>query len=821
MDTFFRDLRIGIRVLWKQKTLSLAAIATLGICIAATTAIFCIVNAIVLRPLPFAQSDRIAYVYNAYPRAGVEVGGSGVPDYYDRRAMTSTFGEVAIFRTTTRTIGVQGSPERVTMMMSRPSLFRLLGVKAAAGRLFSEQDAEPGNDRKVILSFETWQRLFAGRSDAIGQDLRISEVPYTVIGVMPAGFQFWSGEVTAWIPAAFTPADRSDDRRHSNNFQMIARLASGATFERAQREVDALNVRNFEILPQLKQLLIDAGFRTGVVPAQSFLVRDVKGILYLLWGGSLFVLLIGCVNIANLTLLRASSRMKELATRHALGAGWLTLARQLVAETMLLALAGGAVALLLGNWMLSAIRTLGLERLPRAFEVRMDGPAAIYAFLLTIAIGVLVGLAPVVALRQRSLAQAFRDEGRSGTAAKGARLVRRALVTAQVALALVLLAGSALLFASFRQMLAVDPGFRPDNVWSGIVSLPDTRYRDDASRLAFQRQLLDGVRAIPGVTAAGMTDIVPFGPGTSDSVMFPEGYQPKPGESIITAYQTDLTPGYFETMGIRLQRGRFFDDHDTATSLRVIIVDDRLAKRFWPKQDPVGKRMWRPEDSRLQPPTDQSRFFTVVGVVNTVHMRNLTGTDERFGAVYYPMAQDTSAQMITVARGRVDAASLTAAVRAVVRRLDPELPVFNVRTMTERRDTMMQSRRTPVVLSVAFGAIALFLAVIGIYGVLAYLVVQRRREIGIRMALGGNTRSIFTLVLREGFVIVAAGAVLGIAGTMALGRVLESQLYGVRPGDPLLVGATALVVAFVALLACLVPARRAAHTDPVRALNEL
>jgi predicted permease len=471
--------------------------------------------------------------------------------------------------------------------------------------------------------------------------------------------------------------------------------------------------------------------------------------------------------------------------------------------------------------MLSAIRTLGLERLPRAFEVRMDAPAAAYTLLLTALIGLLVGLTPIAALRQRNLAQAFREEGRSGTAARGARLVRRALVTAQVALALVLLTGSALLFTSFRQLLRVDPGFRAENVWSGFVPLPDARYRNDDSLRAFQRRMLEGVRAVPGVTAAGMTDMIPFGPGTSDSVIFAEGYQPKPGESIITAYQTNVTPGYFETMGVRLLRGRLFDGHDAATSPRVIIVDDRMARRFWPNQDPIGKRMWRPDDPRLFPPTDQSQYLTVVGVVNTVKLMDLTGALERFGAVYYPMEQNPSSLLVTVARGGVDAAALTAAVRSVVRRLDPELPLFNVRTMIERRDQMMQNRRTPVVLSVAFGAIALFLAVIGIYGVLAYLVVQRRREIGIRMALGGNTRSIFGLVLREGVLIVAAGAVLGVAGTLAIGRVLESQLYGVRPTDPLVIAATCSMVALVAVLACLVPARRAAQTDPVRALNEL
>jgi len=390
-----------------------------------------------------------------------------------------------------------------------------------------------------------------------------------------------------------------------------------------------------------------------------------------------------------------------------------------------------------------------------------------------------------------------------------------------VALALVLLAGSALLFASFQKVLAVDPGFRTERVWSGVVNLPGTRYPDGGSLVAFQARLLERLKALPGVTAAGLTDAIPFGPGGGDNVIFAEGHVPKPGESVISPARISVTPGYFESMGIRLLRGRLFEDRDTAASRRVIVIDDRLARWFWPDVDPVGKRMWRPSNVTLQPPKDESQFYTVVGVVNTVRAQSLTGEGERLGAVYHPMTQDPSRLLVLTARTPLPPPAMTAAVRAAVKELDLELPLSDVRTMTERRDVAMGNRRTPLVLSAVFGGVALFLAAIGLYGVLAYQVTQRRREIGIRMALGGHPSSIVRLVLGEGLVMVAAGAAVGLVGILAVGRVLQSQLYGVRASDPLIIAAMLGLVGGVAFLASLGPARRAAATDPVKALNDL
>ncbi len=821
MTTLFHDLRFGIRSLWRQKTLSLAAIATLGVCIAAATTIFSIVNAVVLRPLPFPEPDRLAFLYNSYPRAGVAVAGSGVPDYDDCLEEKGLFEEVALFRSRGQTIGAGGDPERLTMMTTTPSLFRLLRVQPLIGRAFLEEDAQTGNDRKIILGYELWHRLLGGSPSALGSDVRINEVPYTVVGVMPAGFRFWSPDIAAWIPAAFSAQERSDQARHSNNQQMVARLKPGVRLDLVQQRIDALAARNLERLPAVRQILVDAGFRTFVLPLQEYLVRDVRGTLYLLWGGSLFVLLIGCVNIANLALVRASGRMKELATRYALGASLGHLARQTVTEAILVGAVGGALGLVLGRWGLSLVRTLGLERLPRAFEIAFDVPVVVYTLALVAAISMFVGLVPLAALRPRTLGQAVREEGRSGTASRGARIVRRVLVTAQVALALVLLAGAALLFASFQKVLAEDPGFRVEQVWTGVLNLPRARYGSDESVVAFQARVLERLRAMAGVAAAGLTDTIPFGPGSSDGVIFAEGIIPKPGESVVSAYQTRITPGYLETMGVRLLRGRLFEERDATTSPRAIVIDDRIAARFWPGADPIGKRMWQPADLRLQPPTDDAQFLNVVGVVNTVRIRTLSGEGDRLGAVYFPMTQSPSRTLILTARSSAEPAALTAAIRAEVKRLDAEIPLSNVSTMTGRRDQVMEARRTPLILSVVFGAVALFLAAIGLYGVLVYQVTQRSREIGIRMALGGQPAAIVRLVLGEGLVMVGAGGLLGLAGILAMGRVLQSQLFGVRPSDPLIIAGIVAVVGLTGLGAGLVPARRAAAIDPVRALNEL
>jgi predicted permease len=436
-------------------------------------------------------------------------------------------------------------------------------------------------------------------------------------------------------------------------------------------------------------------------------------------------------------------------------------------------------------------------------------------------IGLGLGLIPVVGVLPANLTSVLREEGRSGTSGRGARTLRRALVVAQVGFAFVLLVGAGLLFASFRRVLAVDPGFNPEGVLTASISLPRSRYPDPKATVAFHNEALTQLRALPGVQVAGATDWIPLSGNSNDSVILAEGYQMKPGESVISPNNADVTPGYFEAMGVKLVRGRFVEPRDVGDAPQVLVIDEKLAQRFWPNQDPVGRRMYRPTElNNLTAITDKTVFLTVVGVVKNVKMHDLAQGDKNVGTYFYAMDQDPSRNMTFALRTTGDPASLTSAVRGVLARLDRELPVFDVQTLEQRMEKSLMSRRSPVLLSLSFGAVALFLSAIGIYGVLAYLVTQRRKEIGIRLALGSSARAIFELVLREGLLLIGVGFAAGAAGAYALRQTLESQLFGVSATDPLVLGLVTLLLALVAVLACALPARRATRIDPIVALAE-
>ena len=455
MERLGQDLRFAVRLLFRDRAFTITTLLTLAICIGANAAIFAVVNSVLLRPLPVPEADRLVLLNNSYPKAGVVKASTGVPDYYDRLREMDVWEELTLFNQRGVTIGSENGAERVQGMIGRPSLYRMLRAKPIRGRIFTEEEGEIGKHRKVILSHGLWQRLYSGRDDAIGKDLRINGMPYQVVGVMPPDFYWMSSEVVLWMPLGFTAEQRSDDQRHSNNWTMVGRLKPGATVEQAKQQVDALNIRNYERFPNFKEILVNAGFTTIVVPLQDDLVREIRPTLLLLWGGVLFVLAIGAVNITNLVLIRSNARLRELATRHALGAGLARLTRQLLTETVLLTLAGGALGVLLGYAALGAMSSVGLQSLPRGEEIRMDATAILFTGALALAIGVVIGLVPVASVGRMNLSQAFREEGRSGTTGRGARVLGRSLVAAQVAFAFMLLAGAGLLLASFENILGV------------------------------------------------------------------------------------------------------------------------------------------------------------------------------------------------------------------------------------------------------------------------------------------------------------------------------------------------------------------------------
>ncbi|MGH9347269.1 MAG: ABC transporter permease [Vicinamibacterales bacterium] len=820
MSKLWQDITHAGRVIARDGTFSATVVLTLGLCIGANAAIFTIVNAVLLRPLPFDGADRLVYVANSYPGAGVAEASNGVPDYYDRKAGVQAFDEVALYRQQGRTVGTAAGADRMDAIESTPSLLRMLGARPLRGRLFSDEDAEPGQNQKVILSYALWQRELGGRDDVVGSDLRLNGVPHVVVGVLPRHFAFLDAGLRLWLPLAFRPEDRADDRRHSNNFQMIARLRPGATVEQAERQIDAINAAQVERSP-IRQALVDAGFTTRAMPFQQRLVRDVRRTLYLLWGGVVFVLLIGAVNVTNLTLVRATSRAREFATRQALGAGTWPLMRQLFAESLMLSLLAGGLGLVVGSSVVGAIVANVEDRIPRAFEIGIDVATVAFTVAITLVVGAGVALLPLIDMRRANLAEVMRQEGRAGTSSRGARLLRRALVTAQVAFAFMLLVGAGLLLASFRAILDVNPGFQPGGVLTGRISLPVTSYPENGQVVATIQRMRERVSAVPGVVAAGFSTSAPLTESYSDSVIFAEGYVTAPGESLISPARNVVSRGYFEALRILVRRGRAIDERDTATSPPVIVIDERLANKFWAGQDPIGKRMYQPNSAEeLIAPGPTTEWRTVVGVVGDVKQRGLVSTDERLGAYYLPHAQNPARSVALLVRAATDVQSIVPSIRRELAAVDAELPFYSVLTMEERVRESVAGRRTAMLLAVGFGIIALLLATVGIYGVLAYQVTQRTREIGIRMALGSDAGSVFTLILGEGAWLLAAGFAIGLSGAVAMRQVLSGELYGVDAMEPSVIASVAAMLAVVALAACAVPARRAARIDPVVALAE-
>lgn len=819
MDAFWLDLKYGIRSLWRDKGFAFTVLFTFAVCIAANAALFAIVNSVILRPLPVADANSILIMSNDYPNAGVRgSNNSASGDYFDRLHAMTVFESQAVFRPRNQTVELNGSPQQIRGMLVTPSWFHLLRVSPMIGRPFAEEEGEVGRDQEVILSYGLWKQLYAGDKSVLGGNLRISGRPFTIVGVMPPNFNFVEPEVRLWMPLAFSPEEKTV--HHSNNWYHIGRLNPGATLEQAQAQVDALNRENLERFPELKELLINAGFHTTVKPLVDMLISGVKGTLYLLWGGAFLVLLIGGLNVANLALARLAMRRKQMATRIALGAGRAQLARQLLLENLVLALLGGIGGVGLGAGVLRMLNAIGLEKFPRAGEVHMDSTPILVSIGLSLAAGLFIALFPLASLSGIGINDALREEGRTGTSGKKSSRVRQLLVTAQVGFAFTLLMGAGLLLASFRLLLQVDPGFHPKGVMSASLSLPRAKYSQPEDLRNFMNRALLAVRAIPGVSSAGATEAIPLGSNHSDSVILAEGYQMKPGESLISPLNITVTPGYFETMGISMVRGRTFNDRDNETAPRVIIVDERLARHFWPNRDPIGQRMYFPSDAKdLLKVSEKTEWFTVVGVAHTLRYENLDDSGASLGAYYLSYLQRPDNTFTFALKTTGDPASFVHPLRNEISRLDPDLALFDIHSMPERIDLSLSSRRTSMLLANAFGGVALFLASLGIYGVLAYLVAQRTREIGIRVALGSTPSRILRLVLREGFKLVAMGFVLGIVGAAFLQKAVATQIYGIRPYDPLVLAGVMALLAGIALVACAVPARRAMGVDPVVVLR--
>ena len=824
LDSWSQDARHGTRALISSPGFTATAVLTLGLCIGANAALLSVVHNVLLRPLPLPESERLVLITNAYPKVGVDADGASVPDYVDRLRITTAFEEQALFRSGNQTIEQGGSPTRIQVMQVTPSFFPLLRVPAQMGRTFAQDSTDPGREREVVVSDALWRTAIGADPYAIGRALRLDGQLFTIIGVMPPGFTFLTSDVMLWTPLMFSAQEKSDQARHVNQWQHIGRLKHSASVRQAQAEIDALNAANLERFPESKQLLINAGFRTIVSGLRDDLVKDVRAPLYLMWWGALFVLLMGCVNVANLVLVRSRARAKEIATRMILGAGAWRVRRQLLTESLVLTMVSATVGLLCGEGTLRGLAVMRLLDLPRSGEVGLDGFVVGCTLMIAMAIGVGLGVMSMANTLPSRRTEDLRAESRTTTSGRGARTLRRVLVIAQVSVAFILLVGAGLLFASFRRILAVDPGFAADGVVTGSITLPVGRYPDDNALRIFSDEALRELRALPGTAAAGATNVVPYGGSYKDRVILAEGSRVATVESVIAPSQVVATPGYFDAIRIPLRRGRLFDDRDTAASPRVAIVDEKLGRQFWPGQDPVGRRLYFPGADRQHffDVSDKTDWFTVVGVVGEVKLKGVVESQKSLGAYYFPYAQRPgAARFLTFAiRTTNDAAAASTAMRRVITGLDRELPVFDVQTLVNRSEKSLGRQRALMVLSLSFAAVALALTAIGIYGVLSYLVSQRRREIGIRVALGGTPGAIIRLVLREAGISIGAGFLLGGTGTVMLRNALASELFGVRAADPVVLTIVGALLLFVAVMACVVPARRAAHTDPLVALAE-
>ena len=806
-----KDIRYAVRALRRQPVFAIVAILTLTLGIGANTAIFSLVYQTLLKPLPYGDADRLVFVWNTYPLTGLNQASVSIPDYVDRRTQAAAIEDAALFTTRSISLVAGSQPEQLRALAVTPSFFSTLGRQPMLGRGFVESEATPDADRFVILTYGIWTSRFGADPALVGRDVRLNGESYRVVGVLPRDLDLPSRDIAALVPFSFTPQQMSDQGRGNEFSSMIARLRPGATTEQLDAQMKVIIKRNLERLPQFQAFATTSGFSGFAVPMREQLVGNVRTALYVLQAGVLVVLLIACVNVANLLLMRATGRYRELAIRATLGAGEWRLVRQLVTEAIVLALLGGAGGLLLGLAGVRALVALSAQTLPGGSDAVVHLPVLFFTTGLALLTGLVFGLVPAVAVTRGNTAAMLKDDSTRGTASRGTSLMRSTLVVAETALALVLLIGAGLLIRSFARLQQVDPGFSSDNVLTAQLSLPPSRYPDQAKMSAFWERLVAKAHELPGVTAVGLTSNVPFNGSVSSGSYSIVGYTPGPGQPSPHGRQEVVGADYFTAMHIPLRQGRVFNGGDTATSAPVVVIDEYLVKRYFPDRSPLGQQIQRggPDSARL----------TIVGVVGTINSIDL-GEPVAKERIYRPISQAARPSMALVLKTGLDPQMLVAQVRAAVQAIDPEQPIADVRTMDQWVARSLETRRTPMVLLALFGAGALVLSAIGIYGVLAFGVAQRVREFGIRQALGADRARILSLVLTQGLRTAAVGVAIGLAAAVFLTRYLQTLLFGIGTHDTMVFVLVPVVLLIVAALACYVPARRATAVDPMVALRD-
>jgi len=808
MSVLLQDLRFAVRQMAKRPGFTAIILLTMALGIGANAAIFSLLDAVLLRPLPYNKPEGLIKVWTRFTGIGApnDQNWLSAPEFRDLQQLNHSFSDLAAMSGGSFNLGIKGSPQRVVGAAVTPNLFSMLGVQPQYGRNFLPEEAQPGRDHEVILSHAIWRRVFAANPGIVGTTIRIDGTPYSVVGIMPDGFAYPS-EAEIWGPLAFAPDDLSENNRGSHGLEVLGRIKPGLSLAQVQSDMDRVAhtmIEQHASYPYNK-------FNFGIIlhPLLEETVGDVKPSLIVLMAAVGLVLLIACANIANLMLTRSTERQQEMETRLALGATGNRLAGQLITESIALALSGGLIGLAITPLILRGLVSLAAKTLPRAVHTSIDLRALALTAAVSILTGVLFGLAPALqASRKRNF-----DVLKSGRNTEGKRpkRLRGMLVICETAFSLLLVAGAGLLIRSFAQILKVDPGFRPDGVLTMRISLPDATYSKPEQIRAFYSGLLDRVQRIPGVQDAGAVTGLPLsGQGGSGTTTIDTQLVPLENRTPEADLRT-ATPGYFKAMSIPLVRGRYFEPRDTDGTPNVAIVDESLAETYWPGQDPIGKRV---HFGDLQ---SKSPWRTIVGVVRHVHNRTLEARSRV--ELYVPEDQVPFNGMTLAIRTSGNPMNLVPTIQREVASIDPDLPIYRVRTMNEVMGESLQRRRLALTLLAGFAGLALLLAAIGIYGVTSYGVAQRKTEIGVRMALGANRSQVLGLIMRSGMTTIAIGLILGVVLSLALTRLMSGLLFSVHASDPLALAGAAFVLVLAALVAIFIPARRATKVNPMSALR--
>jgi predicted permease len=808
LDTLLNDFRYALRALAARPGFTIAAVLTLALGIGANATIFSVVDALLLRPLPYPHGERLVALENASPKTGELHGNSTVPDYLDQRSQATSLADAALYQYASFNLATDGPPLRLKGVRATASLFSTLGSVALRGRVFGDDEAVEGRDRVAVLSYTAWQKRFDADPAIVGRDLRLGGEAYRVIGVMPPGFFFPDRDVELWAPYSIRAAQRSDDERGHSDVESIGLLQAGATIASLDTELRAITARNAARSSELREDYAQTGFTMLATPLNEAWFGPLGSMLWLLQGMVALVLLITGANVANLVLVRFNARQGDFAVRAALGADRVRLARQVLVETSLLALLGGGTGLLLAAALVPLLEHLGLAQ-AWGSSVAIGTGAHTIAFVLglSLATGVLLGLVTLATLRRAQGFELLRASGRGNT--RGGGRMRDAMVVAQLALTLMLLVTSGLLLKSFDRLQKTDPGFVSAGRITARLNLSSADYDGDAAAARYYERLLTAVRALPGIDKAAYTSSLPFDGHLGTSGFVAEGYAGDDARHL-SAERQSVDEDYFATLDLRLLEGRAFSASDTQGSTPVVIVDETLARHLWPERSALGQRL------RLQ--DDNSPWMTVVGVARSVRQNDLA-EQPSLDSMYWPYRQHPVRFGELVVKSAAPAATVVPALRAAALNADAQLPLYDIRTLDERIARSLDQRRTPLLLLGAFAALALALAAIGTYGVLAFAMAQRTRELGVRMAIGADTRDVLRLVVGSGMRLAAVGIAAGALGALALGQALRAQLYEVGAADPAVFVCMAGVLALVALIACWLPARRAARTAPLEALR--